>query len=61
VQVRWVGTGGSKYQVQYRAQLDAGDWVNLGTPIEAVANGEQLFEESLTEAIRFYRVVDVTE
>jgi hypothetical protein len=60
VQVRWMGTEGSTYQVQYRAQLNSGDWIDLGAPVVAMATGEQVFEEDLT-AGRFYRVAQVLE
>ena len=56
VQVRWFGTAGSTYQVQYRTSLNAGEWTDLGAPIVAAADGEQTVEEDAAETARFYRI-----
>lgn len=56
VRVRWMGAAGSTYQVQYRANLKSGDWVDAGAAIVAGGDGEQVFEEALAQGARFYRV-----
>lgn len=56
INLAWSATAGQTYQVQYRADLSQGNWVNLGCPI--VATAAQLnVTDDLTHSQRFYRVL----
>lgn len=55
-EIRWSAVIGQRYQVQYRAGLESGGWLNLGSPVEA-----NIREVVATDASglpqRFYRVL----
>lgn len=39
--VRWASVPGKRYQIQIRDRMDAGDWTDLGAPVEAAATSAQ--------------------
>lgn len=60
IEIRWNGVAGRTYQVQYRTDVTAGAWLDLGSPVTPGADGEQLATDSLTaDSQRFYQVVQI--
>ncbi|MGV3756819.1 MAG: NHL repeat-containing protein [Verrucomicrobiota bacterium] len=57
-EIRWSAVIGQRYQVQYRAGLESGGWLNLDTPVEANI-GEVVVIDRSGLPQRFYRVVVV--
>jgi hypothetical protein len=56
----WAATTGANYQVQYNSSLTATNWADLGGPITAT-NTTVTVTDPVTEAQRFYRVLQVPQ
>src|SRR5581483_437300 len=52
----WSATAEQIYQVQYKTDLNAGNWINLGNALGAT-NGTLSASDAMTNLQRFYRVV----
>ncbi|HVV72532.1 MAG TPA: hypothetical protein VHI52_13715, partial [Verrucomicrobiae bacterium] len=57
MQFSWNSTPGLTYQVQYRTDLGAGEWVNLGAPVIATGPTSSAGDTISSGSSRFYRVV----
>ncbi len=56
----WTSTAGAAYQIQYNASLFGANWESIGTLISAT-NATTSATDSITNALRFYRVLQVPE
>jgi hypothetical protein len=58
VRICWNSTSNATYQIQYRSELTAGEWVNLGAPV--VGNGgTTCVTDEVVSPRRLYRVLIV--
>ncbi len=53
----WSAIAGRDYKVQYRTQLDSGDWTDLGTNVTATNGIAQAVDSTGSDPQRFYRAV----
>jgi len=51
----WSAQAGSSYRVQYKDDLDAAEWTNLGAPVSATGSTAQMADQN-NGSQRFYRV-----
>jgi uncharacterized repeat protein (TIGR03803 family) len=57
VSLTWSGTTGLRYQLQYKTNLLAPNWANLGIPIRATSGTVSGSDAQATNTQRFYRVI----
>ncbi len=57
--VTWSSVSGKTYQVQYKDDLTAPNWINLGAPITATGSSTSFTDTTITptQIRRFYRIV----
>jgi uncharacterized repeat protein (TIGR03803 family) len=53
----WSTDAGSTYQLQYKSELNSGDWVNLGSPMTASGSNLNATDSVANDPRRYYRVV----
>jgi len=54
----WDGVAGQRYQLQYKSDWNAGNWIDLGSIITATGDGVVLTSDDIgSNPQRFYRVV----
>ena len=53
----WSTDAGSAYQLQFKSDVNAGNWVNLGSPILATGWTLNATDSVANDPQRFYRVV----
>lgn len=59
VELRWNSLSNGLYQVQYRPDLNSGDWADLGSPLSGTGTSRAANDVSTSEtAQRFYRVLE---
>jgi len=56
INLTWATVAGQRYQVQYRTNLVAGDWLNLGNSLTATGSTASVSDPLASNAQRFYRV-----
>lgn len=57
VAVCWLGSTNHLYQVQYRSEITAAGWTNLGEPVRGIGDQMCVHEPVLGQERRFYQVV----
>ncbi len=60
VQLSWSAAAGLRYQVQARAQVDSGEWVNLGEPVPGDGDTATFVNADVSGGQKFYRIMTVS-
>jgi hypothetical protein len=59
VAISWNSALDINYQVQYVSSLNSNTWVNLGVPVVGTGSNSVIFDSTLDQPKKFYRVISV--
>jgi hypothetical protein len=59
VAVSWVSEVGRQYQLQYQTNACSGVWINLGSPLSGSGGAQCIFDNTLIDQSRVYRVLKI--